>query len=398
MAIGKPLRRMHVRGSVGWGGRSVRAALFLFVWAWGWPASAESEFGVLHRAREIRVSPELQKLTPSLIRRAESVDFTGDGVPDFVLSVEPDVDLPGKTYDTRELWITSDGNLLRSTLLFRTPIWERWFVNLDRDPEPELLTVSGYEDGVDFEIADQTEELRAQEGLFRLLPVFRVEGSEGSPHALGLPGNLDGAWVAGSSSTWRLSCSFDFAEEFLIDAGVAGMPNPPQRLLPIVFFESPTVAGESRHPIHTSAELSLEEITQRSRARVADVIVREPTLVALLPQRDGGEVADPDDVDVEADFRWHLAGVHHPLTLAGISVSERRAADLIVRNGDQVDVFVPDASRGGIGYYLVSPGRAPRILHGVHTDVDLLIEAARYFCVLPQWLPDDEADPSSKCR
>ena len=388
--IARPLRGANGRAAL-LGPRGVRAALLLLTWAW--PASAEPGFGVLHRAREVRVSPDLEKLAASPIQRVESVDFTGDGVADRILSVDADVDVPGRTYTTRELWVRSDGALLRSTLLFRTPIWERWFVNLDRDPEPELLTASGYEDGVDFELEDQTQELRAQEGLFRFVPVFRVEGEK--PHAVGHSGNLDGARVAGSASDAELSCSFDYAEGLLDEAGVAGPPTHPQRLLPIVFFESDTVAGEARHPIHSTLELSLAAVTQRSRARVADVIVRQPTLVAVLPQSGRGEVASRDDVGAESDFRWHLAGVHTPLTLAGVSVSERRAPELIIRNGDELDVFVPEASSGGIGYYLASPGRAPRILHGVRADADLLSEAARYFCVLPRWQSPDDAEACS---
>ena len=145
--------------------RLARGVLLVLGVCTSWVASADSLPGPLLLAKEVPLTPEIRALAPGRVERAESIDFTGDGAPDLILSVAlgPEEEVRNKAFAFRELWVDSGGALLRSKLVYRTPIAERWFANFDDDPELEIVTVFGYEDGVDFALVDQTRELAEEE-------------------------------------------------------------------------------------------------------------------------------------------------------------------------------------------------------------------------------------------
>ena len=77
--------------------KKVILAMILLLGSWA-TASAELRSAPLLRPQEVPLSAELRALSPGRVERAESIDFTGDGAPDFIVSValEPDEEVPHK--------------------------------------------------------------------------------------------------------------------------------------------------------------------------------------------------------------------------------------------------------------------------------------------------------------
>jgi hypothetical protein len=108
------------------------------------------------------------------------------------------------------------------------------------------------------------------------------------------------------------------------------------------------------------------------------VVVRGPTVVAFFEPVPQAELEkDPDTNEALADFQWYATSVRDPLRKAGIEFHELYTHSFRLRVGNRLTTFRP--VKGDVGYYLVVPGKKPRIEYGVITDVDLLQVANEYF-------------------
>ena len=108
------------------------------------------------------------------------------------------------------------------------------------------------------------------------------------------------------------------------------------------------------------------------------VVVRGPTVVAFFEPITQAELEkDPDANEALADFQFYAKSVREPLTQAGIEFHELYAHSFRVRVGRALATFRP--VKADVGYYLVAPGKKPRIEYGVMTDSDLLGVAKEYF-------------------
>jgi hypothetical protein len=104
--------------------------------------------------------------------------------------------------------------------------------------------------------------------------------------------------------------------------------------------------------------------------------VRGPTIVAFFrPLK-----ADENDADANesiADFGYYAKQIRKPLAEAGIEFHETYSDSFRIKVGNSTTTFHPD--RAGVGYFLVAPGKKPRIEYGVLTDHDLRELAHEYF-------------------
>jgi hypothetical protein len=107
------------------------------------------------------------------------------------------------------------------------------------------------------------------------------------------------------------------------------------------------------------------------------VVVAGPTIVAFFPVTKAGLQKDADTNEALADFQFYAKQVREPLKKRGIEFQEVYAQSLLVHIGQQATVFRP--AKGRVGYYLILPGKKPRIEYGVMTDTDLLQVANEYF-------------------
>jgi len=107
------------------------------------------------------------------------------------------------------------------------------------------------------------------------------------------------------------------------------------------------------------------------------VLVAGPTIVAFFPVTKAELQKDADANEALADFQFYARQVREPLKRTGIEFSEVYADSFRVRIGQEVTVFRP--TEGNVGYYLIVPGKKPRIEYGVMTNTDLLQVAKDYF-------------------
>ncbi len=110
----------------------------------------------------------------------------------------------------------------------------------------------------------------------------------------------------------------------------------------------------------------------------AVVVISRPTVVAFFPPMTTTELkADSDTKEALADFQLYATRVRKPLHDAGIDFREIHAKSFKIQRGTRITTFRP--GKVDVGYYLVAPGKEPRIEYGVLTDADLLQIAKEYF-------------------
>jgi hypothetical protein len=108
------------------------------------------------------------------------------------------------------------------------------------------------------------------------------------------------------------------------------------------------------------------------------VEVRGPTVVAFFEPVTQEELEkNPDTNEALADFQLYAKQVRNRLMEAGIEFHELYAHSFRLRVGKRLTTFQPTTA--DVGYYLVAPGKKPRIEYGVMTDADLLKVANEYF-------------------
>ena len=108
------------------------------------------------------------------------------------------------------------------------------------------------------------------------------------------------------------------------------------------------------------------------------VVVRGPTVVAFFePVKQEELEKDPDTNEALADFKIYAKKVHDWLREAGVEFHELYVHSFRLRVGKRLTTFRP--AKANVGYYLVAPGKKPRIEYGVMTDLDLLKVAKEYF-------------------
>ena len=114
-------------------------------------------------------------------------------------------------------------------------------------------------------------------------------------------------------------------------------------------------------------------------ARVVPVfVVRGPTIVAFSSPATKMELeSSPDTSDVMNDFRSYNVAAHESLLKSGIEFHEADGHSFKTRIGKRIQTFRTDEI--GVGYYLVAPGKRPRVKTGVMTNSDLLAAARKYF-------------------
>jgi hypothetical protein len=108
------------------------------------------------------------------------------------------------------------------------------------------------------------------------------------------------------------------------------------------------------------------------------IVVRGPTVVAFSPHVTDAELErDPDKNEVLSDFQLYATQASEPLRKMGVDFQQVYAPAFQIRRGRKLTTFHP--GKIDVGYYLVAPGKKPRIEYGVMTDIDLVDIAKEYF-------------------
>lgn len=105
------------------------------------------------------------------------------------------------------------------------------------------------------------------------------------------------------------------------------------------------------------------------------IVVNRPLIIAFFAPMPS--LSAEDENEVLSDFQLYARQVREPLKQRGIEFQELYVDSFTIVNGKTVTSFKPAKTQ--VGYYLIAPGRKPRIEYGVTTDVDLLQIADEYF-------------------
>src|SRR5579862_977706 len=105
--------------------------------------------------------------------------------------------------------------------------------------------------------------------------------------------------------------------------------------------------------------------------------ITRPTLLAFFRPASHMNDTGTGANDALSDFQIYLNRAGVPLGKAGIDIHEVYARSFQVQDGMKLTTF--QTKKIGIGYYLVSPGKKPRIEYGLMSDADLIRVASEYF-------------------
>ncbi len=175
-------------------------------------------------------------------RNLYRVDFTGDGKLDFIYQFEPAIKVDSA--DFLEYWITSEISVVKKLKKFEM-IEYTWFSNIDNDPEPEIISASGHEDGIDYALYDQDLVSGKDQLLFYFNPVI----IENDKFYWGYPGDITSLILRNSGSNIHLKASGD--HDIIRDDNTT---TPSTKKLPAIFFyghaTQPEVKVENLRDIH----------------------------------------------------------------------------------------------------------------------------------------------------
>ncbi|MDI9868938.1 hypothetical protein [Flectobacillus roseus] len=150
-----------------------------------------------------QVPSYIQPLIKGKVTRVFKVDFDGDGKLDFICQYKPVTNIDKA--DFLEDWITSDKRLFKRLKKYSMDFDFFWFVNLDKDPEPEIFTATGYEDGIDYAFYDQDLKTLQDNLLFYFNPII----IENSKHYWGYPWDITDLILKYDSQNIYLQSSVD---------------------------------------------------------------------------------------------------------------------------------------------------------------------------------------------
>lgn len=150
-----------------------------------------------------QIPNDLTLLIKGQIKKVIQVDFNGDGKLDFICQYEPTTKMGNA--DFLQDWITSDQLIVKTEKKYLMDIDYTWFVNIDSDPEPEIFSATGYEDGIDYAFYDQDFKLGKDKLLFYFHPVI----IENKKHYWGYPWDISDIILKTDSSKIYIKSSVD---------------------------------------------------------------------------------------------------------------------------------------------------------------------------------------------
>jgi len=117
--------------------------------------------------------------------------------------------------------------------------------------------------------------------------------------------------------------------------------------------------------------------TLAAAERERTFLIRRATVIAFFPPVSEQELSDSGKNACLAHFQYSANEARKPLHDAGITFIENYAESFRIRIGKAVTTFRPEKVK--VGYYLIAPGKEPRVEYGVMTEDDLVKIAREYF-------------------
>jgi hypothetical protein len=150
----------------------------------------------------IETPEKLTELISGRITRTFQVDFTGDGIKDYICQL----DFQDKTKPVyKEIWINSEFEIIKTIEKYSNDFDFFWFVNIDSDPEPEIFSATGYAEGIDYCFIDQDLKKGNDKVLFYFIPVILDSDNK----FWGYPWDISDLLIKLDNGLLKIKCSLD---------------------------------------------------------------------------------------------------------------------------------------------------------------------------------------------
>jgi len=214
-------------------------------------------------ARDTTLPSELQKFVSGRIIRTSTIDFDGDGRPDYIVEVEIPRD-PASSVNPNpyayEYWFTSRFKLVKKTPRNIDDYYFMWFANLGRSKQPYVILAEGFSDGIDYAVYGQDFTTGRDTLLFRFYPVLLNSIAGKRIFHWGYPWDISDLLLKDQRGIPLIHCSFDTLKN--ADEGTSDMPSW-QRRVPILFFSGKSTQESDLGEIQTLSWLSLDQILEQ---------------------------------------------------------------------------------------------------------------------------------------
>ncbi|KFF10025.1 hypothetical protein [Flavobacterium hydatis] len=205
------------------------------------------------KTKMIPATDELKKRITEKIESVESVDFTGDKIPDYICKTAVDSLGIGNEY-----WISSEYKTIKKAKHYTDGFNYRWFINLDDDPEPEIFETNGDEDGADYTIRDQ-DLIAGKDKILLYINPFIIENQK---KYWGYSWDVKNIIARKNGTNIELFCSLN--HKVIRDGNEENDPKS-QKIMPVIFFTGHHTQESGNHFIKKEQWLSLKEIIKQTK-------------------------------------------------------------------------------------------------------------------------------------
>ena len=199
----------------------------------------------------------LKDIVPDL-QICECVDFTGDGVIDFIalgISSHP-ASKTGEQPLGDEWWVTSEHRVVVKKTIWESIYNYRWFAHLSDQLQPEMISAYGDPDGINYTI----ERIDLHSGTFEVLFYFYpiLVGSDGRFY-YGYPWDIIDIQTRGHGKEMKLRAAIRPREPDNGDGDNYSLPKKQTNMPQIIFFGKSTQPDIARlEPIQSRDFLLLD--------------------------------------------------------------------------------------------------------------------------------------------
>ena len=115
------------------------------------------------------------------------------------------------------------------------------------------------------------------------------------------------------------------------------------------------------------------------------IAISRPTVIAFwkVPVSDSELVADPDLASALDQQQYYWAETRERLTRLGIAALDQPGRRFRMRDHEGERVFISPPDSAVVGYLLVAPGEAYRVVYRLHYPDDLIALATKFFGLPP---------------